>query len=188
MQEIISDIGSTPSLEPVTEENILDLINSAQTQDTQQQQEQQQQKDDLTDGANRPEATPAKPSKVHSCGFCGIVFKSYPALVEHRATHGGSRPYECHVCDKRFTQKAHLIIHRRTHTGRCCMYTQVSAGSPSRGGDVVVYVKDIKQPSLPTPFYSVLVSVSFFMALSTLFYSINSPDSLNSALLVLSTM
>ena len=41
---------------------------------------------------------------------------------------------------------------------------------------VVVYVKDIHQPRLPTPFYSVLVSVSVFMALSTLFHSINSPD------------
>ena len=50
------------------------------------------------------------------------------------------------------------------------------AGSPFRGGDVTVYVPDINQPSLPTPFYSVLVSVSVFMALSTVFYSINSPD------------
>ena len=58
--------------------------------------------------------------------------------------------------------------------------------SPSRGGDV----KDINQPSLPTPFYSVLVSVSVlltpfysilvsvyvFMELSTVFHSINSLD------------
>ena len=50
------------------------------------------------------------------------------------------------------------------------------AGSPSRGGDVTVYVCDINQPSLPTPFYSVLVSISDFMALSTAFHSINSPD------------
>ena len=45
------------------------------------------------------------------------------------------------------------------------------------------------QPSLPTPFYSVLLSVSVFMALSTVFYSINSPlNSLlsHSVLLVLS--
>ena len=49
--------------------------------------------------------------------------------------------------------------------------------SPSRGGDVVVYVKDINPPSLPTPFHSVLVSVFVFMALSTVFHSINSPDS-----------
>ena len=43
-------------------------------------------------------------------------------------------------------------------------------------GDVAVYVPDINQPSLPTPFYSVLVSVSVFMALSTVFHSINSPN------------
>ena len=46
-------------------------------------------------------------------------------------------------------------------------------GSPSRGGDVTVNVYDINQPSLPTPFYSVLVSISVFMALSTVFHSIN---------------
>ena len=46
-------------------------------------------------------------------------------------------------------------------------------GSPSRGGDVAVYVFDINQPSLPTPFYSVLVS--FSKALSTVFHSVNSP-------------
>ena len=41
----------------------------------------------------------------------------------------------------------------------------------------MVYVKeDINQPSLPTPFYSVLASVSVFMTLSTVFYSINSHD------------
>ena len=38
------------------------------------------------------------------------------------------------------------------------------------------FVSDINQPSLPTPFYSVLVSVSLFMALSTLFHSINYPN------------
>ena len=50
------------------------------------------------------------------------------------------------------------------------------AGSPSRGGDVTVYVCDISYPSLSTPLYSVLVSISVFMALSTVFHSINSPD------------
>ena len=48
--------------------------------------------------------------------------------------------------------------------------------SPSRGGDVAVYVFKINQPSLPTPFYSVLVSVSVFMASSTVFDSIKFPD------------
>ena len=46
-------------------------------------------------------------------------------------------------------------------------------GSPSRGGDVEDYIFDINQPRLPTPFYSVLVSV--IMALSTVFHSIDSP-------------
>ena len=48
--------------------------------------------------------------------------------------------------------------------------------SPSRGGDIAIYVKDINQPSLPIPFYFVLVSVSVFMSLSTVFHSIKSPD------------
>ena len=37
-------------------------------------------------------------------------------------------------------------------------------------------MSDVNQPSLPSPFYSVLVSVSVFMTLSTVFHSINSPD------------
>ena len=49
-------------------------------------------------------------------------------------------------------------------------------GSPSRGGDVAVYVCDINQASLTTPFCSVLVSVSVFMPLSTVFHSLNSPN------------
>ena len=42
---------------------------------------------------------------------------------------------------------------------------------------VLWFMSDIYQTSLPTPFSSVLVSVSVFMALSTVFHSINSPDS-----------
>ena len=37
-------------------------------------------------------------------------------------------------------------------------------------------MSDINQPSLPAPCYSVLVPLSVFMALSTVFHSINSPD------------
>ena len=40
----------------------------------------------------------------------------------------------------------------------------------------MVYVFDINQPSLPTPFYSVLVPIYVFIALSIAFHSINSPD------------
>ena len=48
-------------------------------------------------------------------------------------------------------------------------WSRVPAGSPSRGGDVAVCISDVNQPSLPTPFYSVLVSVCGSMALSTEF-------------------
>ena len=40
----------------------------------------------------------------------------------------------------------------------------------------MVYVTDINQPSLPTAFYSVLVSISDIVALAVVFHSINSPD------------
>ena len=78
--------------------------------------------------------------------------------------------------------------------------TQVTAGSPSSGENATVYVLDINQPSLSTLFlfvYSALVSISVFMALSTVFHSMNSPDNsplshcssgLISASLVLSTI
>ena len=44
------------------------------------------------------------------------------------------------------------------------------------GGDVAVFVFDINQPSLPTPLYSVLASVSVFITPSTVFHSITSHD------------
>ena len=53
---------------------------------------------------------------------------------------------------------------------------KVPTGSPSCGGDAAVPVFDINQPNLPTPFHSVLASISVFMALSTVFHSIHSPD------------
>ena len=52
----------------------------------------------------------------------------------------------------------------------------IPAGAPPRDGDIAIYVFDIKQLSLSHPFYSLLVSVSVFMALSTVFHSMNSPD------------
>ena len=52
----------------------------------------------------------------------------------------------------------------------------IPAGSPSRGGDVAVYVFDINQPSMHAPSHSVLVSISVCIALSTVFRAINSSD------------
>ena len=67
-------------------------------------------------------------------------------------------------------------------THLCCLVPRliitVLTGSPSRGGDVAVYAFDTNQPSLPTPFYSVLMSVSVFEALSAVFHSIILPTTL----------
>ena len=49
-----------------------------------------------------------------------------------------------------------------------------STGSSSRGGDVAISVFD-KNRAFPL-FFSVLVSISVFITLSTVFHSINSPD------------
>ena len=46
---------------------------------------------------------------------------------------------------------------------------RVPTGSPSRGGEVAVYVFDINQPSSPTPFCFVLVSIAVFMAFQLYF-------------------
>ena len=77
-------------------------------------------------------------------------------------THKRIHYYHCYYSKRNKNNNNNIII--------------VPAGSPSRGGDVAVYVFDINELSLLTPFYSVLVSVSAFTALSTVFHSINSPD------------
>ena len=76
---------------------------------------------------------------------------------------------------------------------------KVPMGPPSGGGDVAVKCQRHKPTELAHSFffYSVLVSISVFMALSTVFHSLNSPDnsplshcssSLISAVLVLLTI
>ena len=71
------------------------------------------------------------------------------------------------------------------HTKHCTLIrtgkhrNSTNSGSPRAHPHVVgtlQFMSVVNQPSLPTPFYSVLVSVSVCMALSTVFHSINSPD------------
>ena len=55
--------------------------------------------------------------------------------------------------------------------------TAVPAGSPSLRWGVAVYVFDINQPSLPTPFFFLFSCLIFvFMALPTVFRPINFPE------------
>ena len=88
-----------------------------------------------------------------------------------RSERGG----HCRKVSPHGSQKA--LLHKSDLQRGTASFEGVPAGSPSRGGNVAVYVFDINQRSLPTPFYSVLVSISVFMALSTVFHPINSPDS-----------
>ena len=68
----------------------------------------------------------------------------------------------------------HFSYFQRGNSSAFSFY--VPASSPFYGRDVVVYVFDINVQSLPTPFYSVLVSIYVFMALSTVFHFISYPD------------
>ena len=77
-------------------------------------------------------------------------------------------------------------------------YTVVPTGSPSRGGEVTVCVKDINQPSLPTPFsfcscvnfclYGPLNCISFYEFSRQLSVFSLYSSGLVSALVVLSTV
>ena len=75
-----------------------------------------------------------------------------------------------------FGQKRHNAYVIRERGRERDSLSHVPTGSPSCGGDVAFYVFDINQPSVPTSFYSFLVSISVFMALPTEFHSIKSLD------------
>ena len=80
---------------------------------------------------------------------------------------------------------------RKEYTLHISASNWVRAGSPPRGGDIVVYVFDINHPSLSIPFYSVLESLStvfdsyIFRQLSAFLLC---SSGIISALLVLSTI
>ena len=75
-----------------------------------------------------------------------------------------------HILER--TKKAEIRPEERSEKAENCREnlwnwnTVVPAASSSSGGNVAVYVFDVNHLSLPTPPYSVLVSVSVFMALS----------------------
>ena len=111
-------------------------------------------------------------SADHESVRYGNVKEFWMRTVDHVYYHN------CEVCI--FVAQVYVIL--------------VPTGSPSCGGDVAVYVLDIKQPSLPISFHSVLVSYDPFIY--TLFHKFSRQLSafslcssgLISALLVLSTV
>ena len=110
----------------------------------------------------------------------------------------GNKPSKERVCKRPACLRKTESLEWTSHSCEWpVFFGLVPTGLPSRCGDVAVYVFDINQPRVPTPFYSVLVSVSVLVGLSTVFFSKNSLDSsplshcssgLISALLVLSTI
>ena len=90
----------------------------------------------------------------------------------------------CRVrCEEFGTMKHNSSNHKDKResalTKRVTSMLRPPRAQPSLGGDVTVYVFDINQPNLPTPFFfffSVLMSVTVFMTISTVFHSINSLD------------
>ena len=67
-----------------------------------------------------------------------------------------------------------------------CLTELDNVWAPLQVERMLQFVFGINQLSFPTPFYSICASVSVFMALSTISYSINSPTNSASSLFVLS--
>ena len=101
--------------------------------------------------------------------FPSVVVRAVGCLVMFFPTHPHPPPIPCLNGD-------HVLFGYVSFLSWCALWQCSPVGSPSRGGDVVVYVKDVNQPSLPTLFHFVRVSISVLMALSTVFYSTNFPD------------
>ena len=76
------------------------------------------------------------------------------------------------ICVYRYFQLS-LVSHLFTGAFSC---HYVSPWAHLHMVGMLQFMPNINQPSLPTPFYSVLVSISVSMALSSVFHSINSPN------------
>ena len=73
-------------------------------------------------------------------------------------------------------RRARARAHTHTHTHTITLSLSQFPRAHLHVVGMLQFMSDINQPGLPTPFCSVLVSVSVFMTLSAVFHSINSPD------------
>ncbi|CAL4165890.1 unnamed protein product, partial [Meganyctiphanes norvegica] len=48
---------------------------------------------------------------------CEKAFLDNSALIKHKRTHTGEKPYQCSYCEKAYARNSRLIIHLKTHTG-----------------------------------------------------------------------
>uniref|UniRef100_A0A4W5JUJ3 C2H2-type domain-containing protein n=1 Tax=Hucho hucho TaxID=62062 RepID=A0A4W5JUJ3_9TELE len=55
--------------------------------------------------------------KPYHCSHCGKSFRWYGSPNEHDRTHIGEKPFQCSHCGKSFTHRGSLKMHERIHTG-----------------------------------------------------------------------
>ncbi|XP_028816499.1 zinc finger protein 184-like [Denticeps clupeoides] len=51
------------------------------------------------------------------CDECGMLLRCLAALLRHKRTHTGEKPYGCDECGKLFTTSTTLRIHQMSHNG-----------------------------------------------------------------------
>ena len=104
-----------------------------------------------------------------------ILFPTIPRGMKSRAIFktAAFAPQQISINKRRNCKSAHIPSKSAQNCLSEVLSTEVPRGLTFTCWDVTVYVN---QPSLPTPLYSVLVSISVFMFLSTVFHFINSPD------------
>lgn len=56
--------------------------------------------------------------KLHPCLECGKYYRHNTALVIHRRTHTGEKPYGCTECGRRFNARSSLVTHGKIHAGK----------------------------------------------------------------------
>ncbi|KAM5140635.1 uncharacterized protein ACMZJ9_014520, partial [Mantella aurantiaca] len=63
----------------------------------------------------RHEPMHALSAKLFPCLECGKYYRHNTALVIHRRTHTGEKPYGCGVCGRRFNARSSLVTHGKIH-------------------------------------------------------------------------
>ena len=114
-------------------------------------------------------------NRKQSKKWCSCVLNGVFALLDHRTFFLSFCFYEPNI----YVHVAFEIWHVRADddiTSAHFLLFWVPVGLAVCGGDVMVHVFDINQPSLSIPLYSVLVFFSVIMALSAVLHSLNSLD------------
>ncbi|XP_035683622.1 endothelial zinc finger protein induced by tumor necrosis factor alpha-like [Branchiostoma floridae] len=55
--------------------------------------------------------------KPFACKDCHKTFAQKTTLIRHCRSHTGEKPFVCDLCQKRFSEKGNMLTHRRIHTG-----------------------------------------------------------------------